>query len=583
MLLLFFSFMKKLVFLFALLLVIPVVSAKQGHMILLAVSETDSGYRGVTADLFLEIESGKGRVFIESFPLTKIDTQISTRFAKEIACQYLDAECGDYDFFYTIKGSSAIIGGPSAGAALAALTAAMLSNENVNESVAVTGTINSGGIIGPVGGIAEKIEAAHDAGLKKIIVPKGQTEFLLGNTTKSFSEYGSDLGLEVIEAYELEEVLVQLTGKEMTKDKQVLDINPVYVGIMAELAEMICNRSKEIVTEIQPNEEFDEDFLDKETAANELYEKGMEAKKIGDYYSTASFCFGANVRYRYLEFKSKGYSKEKIQLTAKELMEGEERFSESLPQIKTLTDVQTFSIIKERLIDLDANINQSLSYLKNSEKEKSLYSLAYATERLYSAYTWSRFFGKGEKKIDITELKDSCMIKLAEADERIQYITIFLPGAIEQTEKELERAYKDFGNNEYALCLFKASKAKAEANAAIDIMNIKEEDMPHLIDNKLETAKKTIIKQTKKGSFPIIGYSYYEYALSLKDTEYYSALLYSEYALELSNLDMYFKEKKLVKISQKELKAFIAGIVIGIIITAYLLGIRKRKRRRIKF
>lgn len=575
--------MKKIIFLFVLLLVCPVVSAKQGHMILLAVSETDFGFKGVTADLYLEMEPGRGKVFIESFPLTKLDTQISTRFAKDIACQYLDADCSSYDFFYTIKGSSAIIGGPSAGAAIAALTVALLSDEKINEKIAVTGTINSGGIIGPVGGIAEKIEAAHDAGLNKVIIPKGQSEFNISNATKNFFDYGESLGVKIVEAYDLEDVLFQLTGKERKEEAQHLTIDPKYLGLMASISEAICERSKEIVNEIETTKSFDEDFLENEEEANDLREKGIEANVIGEYYSAASFCFGANVRYRYLEFTSKGYSDEEIIQTATELRVQAELFLNSLPQLKTLMDVQTFSIVKERLIDLEDNLNESFRYLEEGNKNKSIYALAYATERLYSAYTWSRFFGQGEKKVSIEDLKDSCMAKLAEAEERIQYVKLFTPDALKQTEKELERAYADLSNAEYDLCLFKASQAKAEANAAIDILDINQEDIPQLIENKLEIAKRIIIKQTKKSSFPIIGYSYYEYAKSLKDSETYSALLYSEYALELSNLDIYFKEKKKVKINQEEATIFIAGFIIGAIITALFFTAKKRRRRRIKF
>ena len=51
------------------------------HMKLLAVQDNDGTYTGSDADLFLELKEGSGRVFLETFPLTKMDTQISTRFA----------------------------------------------------------------------------------------------------------------------------------------------------------------------------------------------------------------------------------------------------------------------------------------------------------------------------------------------------------------------------------------------------------------------------------------------------------------------------------------------------------------------
>ena len=54
------------------------------HLTLLAVQETPNGtYVGSTADLYLELRDGTGRVFLDTSPLTKVDTQISTRYAKE--------------------------------------------------------------------------------------------------------------------------------------------------------------------------------------------------------------------------------------------------------------------------------------------------------------------------------------------------------------------------------------------------------------------------------------------------------------------------------------------------------------------
>src|SRR3989338_2269107 len=128
------------------LILLPNVIAKSGHMKLLAVKETESGMEGGVADLYLDIKPGSGIVFLETYPLTKTDTQMSTRFAKAMACNITNKDCSNYDFFYTITADSSIIAGPSAGASIAVLTVAMLENFNLNENYAITGTINSGGL-----------------------------------------------------------------------------------------------------------------------------------------------------------------------------------------------------------------------------------------------------------------------------------------------------------------------------------------------------------------------------------------------------------------------------------------------------
>src|SRR3989344_5412029 len=146
---------------------------KQYHLKLLAVQDDGKEYEGSDADLFLEIKEGSGRVFLETFPLTKFDTQISTRFAKDIACNHFKLPCEKYDFIFTIKAKSTIIGGPSAGAAIAALTTIAVLDLPYDQQTAITGTINSGGVVGPVGGIKEKLEAASRAGLNKVLIPLG--------------------------------------------------------------------------------------------------------------------------------------------------------------------------------------------------------------------------------------------------------------------------------------------------------------------------------------------------------------------------------------------------------------------------
>jgi len=247
--------MKKLLVFALLILLIPAVNAKEGHMKLLAVTETNNGYKGGIADLYLEIKPGSGRVFLETFPLTKIDTQVSTRFAREIACDFADVDCGKFDFFYTITANSPIVAGPSAGAAISVLTFSLIKNIDFDENIAITGTINSGGLIGPVGGLKAKIEAADKVGMKKVLMPMGES---INEENESFEKNESvnesfDLDelrekyvMEIKEVTTLDEAIFEFTGKRFREKKADLTISQDYKDTMKMLAIQLCSRSTQL-------------------------------------------------------------------------------------------------------------------------------------------------------------------------------------------------------------------------------------------------------------------------------------------------------------------------------------------------
>lgn len=578
---------------------------KVNQMKLLAVQQGEKGYEGSIADLYLELKEGTGRVFLDTFPLTKMDTQISTRFAKEIACDYIkdltqeqgkdrqgsdDNKCKKYDFIYTIKADSNIIGGPSAGAAMAALTVVSLLDLRYDDKITVTGTINSGGIIGQVGGVKEKLEAAANNSLKKILIAKGGS-LTEGNKTTDLVEFArKNLSLDVSEISNLNELMLELTGLELKKNNISIEISPEYQEIMKELSNLLCRRSEELEKELKG-------FRINKTDKDEIEKKknsSRDSLEKEDYYSASSFCFGANIIMRnqlYKNNKDQGWQEKEIVILRKKAELIEEKIKKE--EIKTMTDLQTLMIVRERLNEVRERLDEA------EKSEEKTYLLAYAEERFFSAISWMYFFKmKGKEfELDKERLKESCRQKISESEERHQYVElIWGEQQVSYIKEKIELAKRSLEEGREDLCLMKAIQGKAEADAILSSMGLGEENLDSYLESKKEAVRRVIAKSSMEGIFPILGYSYYQYANTLGESEKGTALLYLEYALEMSDLDIYFEEKEEervwgVKLAEeinwlkrnKEWLKFGEGMAAGILIMLLAIqGGRLLRKRRAK-
>jgi predicted S18 family serine protease len=597
-----------------------------GHMPLLTVSESSNKNQtteyGGTADLYLVIKPGNGRIFIDSFPLSKIDTQITMRFATEVACDFLSKDCSNYDFFYTITAHSAMVGGPSASAAATVLAVTLLDGQDIDNSTVMTGTIDSGNLIGPVAGIDAKTRAANAAGYTKILIPNwnrnntviasinhniganiSNTTYTtnLYNTTNSnivnsdlLSSKVSSLSIEVIPVSTLEDALYYFTGKNYTVDyfNDASNLgNSAYTKLMSDITIDLCTKygSTRGNTIVLPNlsvyypvnlsslNNSNLSNTSKNSASEDVFVSALNAINNKSYYSAASFCFSGNVKIR--TAITKNLSNNDLKLLYARLLGNislfEEDMSVRFSNISTISKLETYMIVAERLSDSKRILSQM------NPENISAAQLAYATERFETARVWSRFSDLDGQQfvMDKDLLKIVCNKKLSEAEERLNYLELYYPDG--DLRESLQRAYEYYAREDYPMCIFTSSKVKADSNIVLSAIFIPNDEMDRLFDVKISAAKKAILKQERSDIFPILGYSYFEYAMTLSDKDKYSALLYSEYSLELSNLEMYFKKQDSSVMSFDRLTfefsdpkifyTFILGVSLGIFLTILVI------------
>jgi len=135
-----------------------------------------TSYRGHVLRADVELVEGQGRVLVNTEVLNGMDIQTSVRTAATVVETLTGASFGSTDIILTITSDVTVdaVDGPSAGAAITVALLAALRRVDVREGVYITGTVNSDGSIGKVGGVPYKALAAAEEGAETVVVPPGQ-------------------------------------------------------------------------------------------------------------------------------------------------------------------------------------------------------------------------------------------------------------------------------------------------------------------------------------------------------------------------------------------------------------------------
>jgi len=524
----------------------PVLALKETTIYLPAVQETKYGYEGALATLTVNIKEGEGHVYVDTWPLTKIDTQASARMAKQVACDILNLDCSNYNFFYTIRSEAQIVGGPSGGAAMTIATLASLLNTTINNNVLITGTINLDGSIGPVSGIMEKAEAVAEKG-NIFLVPYGQSVINVKEITKKQTEpfvnqtnfntinlkkYAKEhWNLTIKEVKTVQEAFKYFTNYEIRTKEITFKKTKEYQRVMKKLANNLFDYSAELKKECKERLDHSKISYNYERRVAQLCNLSLKEAKENyekeNYYSSASLAFSKAISYKYgINLISLLEAKDKKNFVKNYLKNIEDQIFDA-----NISNIELYAITEERLSETQENVEIAWKHFYNGDYMKAIYYGSLADARLYTATLWRDYSDQFPDYIKITgNLKEVSNNVISEASSILTYLSLTTSNTfLEKAEDLLNKAKNNYNSGNYYAAIIMGLKAEADAELSSEILQSNED---YLI--KLHR-KRALISINKTNS--VIGQSYFEYAEILKKDNKNAALIYYTYAEKLSKLN----------------------------------------------
>jgi len=137
---------------------------------------------GTLINISAEVQEGKGRVLVQTTPLMGVVFQDAANTAVSVAENKTGKSLLSSDIIFSIDAKDKIpsVDGPSAGALMTLLTISAIDNNvKLNNSITLTGTIDSEGNVGAIGGVLEKAQAAKDGGKTLFLIPRENSELVI--------------------------------------------------------------------------------------------------------------------------------------------------------------------------------------------------------------------------------------------------------------------------------------------------------------------------------------------------------------------------------------------------------------------
>jgi uncharacterized protein len=549
-----------------------------------AVAQTDSGYVGVISTITVTIQSnGSGRVFVDTLPLTQVDMQGSARLAVKVASTIVEndknikIDPSKYDYFFVVRTSSPVIGGPSAGAIMTVATISLLENWEMDNETIMTGMINPDGSIGPIGGIPQKIDAAYSVGAKHFLIPFGQgtytemitttesddgwTRIVTKQVTRNVADYAMDnYGITVTEVADIYEALENFTGYRfffnetdgrITTEDYINSIRPLATSLLDEARSSYGNAESKFNESNIPRgyPYYRTEVEDRLDLSKQNLDRSQDWFDQKIYYTSTSKSFQSLIYSRFVNYSCDFFESDE-EIFIEDLINGVQSEYEKAStkaknaQVTGFISLQSVGAAQRRAGEAKMYLDTAIDAYENRnsfsfDPIEFLYDLAFVVERSKSVGWWldigSHFNETGELKNET--LENLALEYIEEAQQATVYSSLIIEEAgisgdsltyLTYAEDLLQTSRNNLTAGYPAAALFQALEAIVRANLAIEVIGIDPE-------NKIELAKKSasekIAKSRLHGIEPVLAVSYYEYGESLfNETEIDSALLYYKYS-----------------------------------------------------
>jgi Lon-like ATP-dependent protease len=173
----------------------------------LAVMGSGEAYSGLILPIEAEVTTGgKKEEFIATGKLGEIAKEAISNVSAIIKKHFGKDLKEKYDVYVQFLQTYEGLEGDSASIAVAIAILSALMKAPIKQDIAMTGSLSIRGEVLPVGGVNAKVEAAVEAGMKKIIIPTSNREDITLNNTKK---------IEILPVKNVKEVIKHaFSGKE---------------------------------------------------------------------------------------------------------------------------------------------------------------------------------------------------------------------------------------------------------------------------------------------------------------------------------------------------------------------------------